>query len=754
MLTSRCQTKNIDRTWLTNRYAHRRTVASILVIVVFLLLFAAPIYANNTWSLSGDMNFPHRYHSATLLNDGRILVAGGNIDGHSQVETELWDPGTGIWTLTGSLNTSRAWHSATLLEDGRVLVVGGSSQSDGQLDVTLDSAEIYDPSTGQWSAAASMSEPRTGPAAVRLNDGRVLVMGGLSNNLFTTSVEIYTPDTNSWQSAAPLPPPGGAPSATLLTDGRVLAVMSDGVSEIYDPANDTWVPTAPLNTPRQGETTLLDDGRVLLSGGSIVVDYVDLFPVLDCKLATEIYNPVTDKWSLAGNMVVGRTGHTTLRLPDGKVLAVGASNACGGGEQSAEIFDPKTAKWSATDSTFTHHSGPVAVLTSNGGVMLSGGSGLYEISLNSTEIFTQSGPLPLTPERAQSMHIIDLEGSAVYDPAIGYWFADVTFMVQDDFGNPANNIDVSASSMSCRTNALGQCTARYPYYISTSTPSVTLTVNNLSSSTLLGDLPALLYDSAANSDLDGDSDGTTIIVYQDGSSNPPPTPDSMYISNLNSSYTLSGNLWTPKVAAVVTDNLGNPVDGATVSGNWGDGLIGSGTCVTPSSGVCWISYSSGVDISAVPQVSFTISDISKTGLTYDAALNRDADGNSDGTTIVILAPQPSVSVHVGDLDGSASVVSKNRWMASVTIYVRDNVNTAISGVTVNGDWTGGYSGSASCITNGAGYCSISSGDIRNRKSSATFSVSSLSHWQLSYSPSDNTDPDGDSNGTSIVILKP
>lgn len=750
MTISWFQTQNSDRIRMTSGYGYWHSVTFLL-----LLLFAAPIYANNTWSLSGDMNFPHRYHSATLLNDGRILVAGGNIDGHSQNEVELWDPGTGIWSITGSLITSRAWHSATLLEDGRVFVAGGSAQSNGQLDVTLDSAELYDPSLGQWIAAANMSEPRSNHAAVLLRDGRVLIMGGQSINTPISSVEIYNPNTNSWSSAAPLPYPGGTPSANLLQDGRVLVVLGNGDSEVYDPASDRWTPTNPLNTARQGATTMLADGRVLLSGGSIIVDYIWGFPITDCNLATEIYSPTTNSWSLAGNMVVGRTGHAAVRLPDGKVLAVGASNTCGGGEQSAELFDPTTGVWTATDSTFTHRSVPTAVLTSNGAVMLPGGSGLYEISLNTTEIYTQSGPSPVTPARAQSIHIVDLEGDTVFDPAIGYWFAEVTFTVKDDFGNPANNVFVDAFSASCSTNALGQCTSRYPNYISTSTPSITLSVNDLHSSHLLGDLPPLVYDASANSDLNGNSDGTTIVVNQDGSTNPPLTPpDSMHVSNMSSSYLQSGSSWTPQASAVIVDNYGNPVTFASVSGFWGNGLSGSATCYSNNNGICAVSYPSSVDIASVPQASFTISSVVKIGLTYDSALNEDPDGNSNGTTIVIVAPQASVSMHVSDLDGIANAVSSKRWMASVYIHVRDNTNNALSNVTVSGNWSGGYSGYASCITNGAGYCSISSGDIRNRKSSATFTVSNLSHWQLSYSPSENADPDGDSNGSSIVVLKP
>ena len=724
-------------------------------VILWMLLFSPAIYASGAWGLSGDMNYPHRYHSATLLQNAKILVAGGNIDGHAQAEAELWDPASGVWSITSSLNMPRAWHSATLLNNGKVLVAGGSKQTDGGIPDTLASAELYDPATGHWQYTGSMLEARSAHTAVLLDDGRVLVLGGQTVNTPTSSVEIYNPNTGSWTAAAPLAIATGSPSASKLNDGRVLVVLSGGETQIYDPVNNSWTATGPLHTPRFGETTLLADGRVLFSGGFVIVDYIWGFPIVDCDLATEIYDPNRNAWRTAGNMVVGRTAHATLRLPDGKVLAVGNGGACPGGDQSAEVFDPATGAWTAAANTFTHRSTATAVLTQDGNVLLPGGSGLYEISLNSTEIYSESGALSPTPPRAQAVHIVNLEGSAQLSALTGYWAASVTFTVHDDFGNPANNVEVSGTSLICTTNALGQCTATDPTLLSLSTSSISLSVTNLQSSHLLGDLPPLSYDASANSDLNGNSDGTTIIVNQDGSTSPPPPPPSvMHINNLNSAYTQNGDLWRPKVAAVVVDNYGDPVAYATVTGTWGNGLGGSGSCITATSGVCWISYPSDVAIASVPNPTFTITDISKSGLSYDASLNSDADGNSDGTTITILAPAPLVSMHVGDLDGSAAVVSKRRWQASVRIYVRDNTNLAVSGATVTGSWSAGVSGTASCITNGAGYCSVNSGDINTRNSSATFTVTNLSQWQLSYSPDDNTDPDGDSTGTSITVQKP
>ncbi|MBM3945705.1 MAG: kelch-like protein, partial [SAR202 cluster bacterium] len=139
-------------------------------------------------------------HSATVLQDGRVLVTGGGSDTKPPftASAEVYDPAADTWTPAGSMSINRTQHTATLLDDGRVLIVGGVTGSQNGSINRLDSAEIYDPATNSWAAAAAMSATRTGHVAVKLASGKVLVMGGIGLN----TTEVYDPATNSW-SAGP-----------------------------------------------------------------------------------------------------------------------------------------------------------------------------------------------------------------------------------------------------------------------------------------------------------------------------------------------------------------------------------------------------------------------------------------------------------------------------------------------------------------------------------------------------------------------
>jgi hypothetical protein len=115
-------------------------------------------------------------------------------------------------------------------------------------------------------------------------------------------------------------------------------------------------------------------------------------------------------------------------------------------------------------------------------------------------------------------------------------------------------------------------------------------------------------------------------------------------------------------------------------------------------------------------------------------------------------PGPSSSMHVADLDGS-SANNGNTWTAVVTILVVDNNGVPVQNATVNGNWSNGASGSAVCVTNSSGACDVAVSGIPKRTKDVTFSVSNITHATLSYNPAANTDPDGDSNGTTIVVSR-
>jgi len=196
------------------------------------------------WTATGNMIEPRTGHTATLLADGRVLVAGGG--GSVTLATaELYDPGTGSWTATGSMSGGRILHTATLLPDGKVLVAGGAD-SIGETSVNaLASAELYDPSTGSWTATGNMTQPRARHTATLLPDGKVLVVGGSGSGSGTDSLisaELYDPSTGSWTATGNLNEARTYHTATLLPDGKVLVAGGHGSSgplmasaELYDP---------------------------------------------------------------------------------------------------------------------------------------------------------------------------------------------------------------------------------------------------------------------------------------------------------------------------------------------------------------------------------------------------------------------------------------------------------------------------------------------------------------------------------------
>lgn len=297
--------------------------------------------ATGTWSTTGNMNQARFLHSATLLPDGKVLIAGGESNLRWLNNAEIYDPATGTWTVTGNMHYSRSMYSATLLPNGKVLVAGGFGSGD------LNSAELYDPATGSWTTTGSMQQARMHHPAVLLPDGRVLVCGGAifagAQYPPTTSTEIYDPASGEWSSTGSLQTARHNHQAVLLANGKVLAIAGTGVgnqgivsAELYDPATGQWVATASLLEPHAHVlplATLLSDGRVLINGGYTK----DGKP----SMVTEIYDPATATWERAADMQTARYEHSTVTLQDGRVLSVGGLK----GITSAEIYGSSSVQY-------------------------------------------------------------------------------------------------------------------------------------------------------------------------------------------------------------------------------------------------------------------------------------------------------------------------------------------------------------------------------------------------------------------------
>jgi hypothetical protein len=350
------------------------------------------------WSTTGGMLAARYGHSATLLRDGRVLVAGGKgSDSRPLTSAELYDPPTGTWTSTGSMVAPLASAQATRLDDGRVLVVGIKRERPGAI-----TAELYDPRSGSWSQAGDMTTLRQNYTMTRLADGRVLVTGGLdpSSGGSLATAETFDPDTGTWSATGSMGTPRCGHTATQLRDGRVLAAGdlcgaaavgagdsggaaaaaatptargSQGMgnttppslrgsaapplpsAEAYDPRTGTWSPAGDTSAPRRvAAATLLADGRVF-------VLTMNPFGVV------QIYDPGTGTW-LPGGTVRGWMNPAAFLLGDGRVLVTSF--------QRLETYDPRTETSLSVRTEDATDSGYSATLLADGRVLLAGGYAL------------------------------------------------------------------------------------------------------------------------------------------------------------------------------------------------------------------------------------------------------------------------------------------------------------------------------------------------------------------------------------------
>ena len=256
-------------------------------------LASAELYdpASGTFSATGSMRTAREGHTATLLRDGRVLIAGGSDNGtHTLDSAEIYDPVAGAFSSAGHMTQPRIAHTATLLRDGTVLIAGGGRGDRPGGYIAYDTAEIYDPVANRFSAlAARMVNDRVGAGAMLFEDGRVLIVGGRSSRVLMTgptpggltplkSAEFYDPESHSFHAAMDMDAAHYLPTLTELDRGRILVVggwlmqgfvvvgMAD--AEIFEPATNTFASVGRLNTPRLENTaTLLPDGEVLVAGG-------------------------------------------------------------------------------------------------------------------------------------------------------------------------------------------------------------------------------------------------------------------------------------------------------------------------------------------------------------------------------------------------------------------------------------------------------------------------------------------------------
>jgi len=357
---------------------------------------ATPVLMNHAVALMDDegvarawVTAPEAYGAEGRSVDLRLSVEGQRIElfADARGEEVLLDPG---WVAVAPIFGGLYATTATTLPSGLVLFANGY---DG---ATIPSTtQLYNPATNMWTPGPSMSRGRYAPAAVLLNDGRVMVVGGQSNVTYESSIELYDPATNTWSTGAPMATGRGLPTAVLLADGRVLVAggyngsIFLATAQIYNPMTNSWSNAGNMFTARAwSHGVRLDDGRVLIAGG---INTSITTPI--ALASAEIFNPSTNTWSSAGNMLAPRYLAGVSLLPNGQVLVAGGVDNSGEGITNSDLFNPATNSWTATSPLPTPMSAQAAVLLGTGHFMSAAGYGFGATN----------------------------SGSATYDPATGMW---------------------------------------------------------------------------------------------------------------------------------------------------------------------------------------------------------------------------------------------------------------------------------------------------------------------------------------------
>ena len=347
-------------------------------------------------------------HSATLLNDGRVLIVGGKEKPYGSIpSTEVFDPGNNSWSSAGNtLNPRGEGHTSTLLNNGQVLITGGTEDN---------SSELYNPDANSWEYTNSMTNARKWASATLLTDGRVIIAGGddssRSGSKKLNTAEIYNPSTNQWSPTKNMNDSHSGHSATII-DGKLLIVGRDS-AELFDPSTGLWeLAGKPVRARSTGSTaTTMANGKVLVTGGEWVhggflqgtkggglytagsigtgtgndggkhpmIHMPIIIPLED----VELYDAENDIWQSTDKMSEGKRHHKAILTTDDKVIVIG--------NIQIEIFDPNTQTWSTMGNlNYDHGESHTATLMLNNKILVTGGriqtKNSYK-SLTTTEIF-------------------------------------------------------------------------------------------------------------------------------------------------------------------------------------------------------------------------------------------------------------------------------------------------------------------------------------------------------------------------------
>ena len=421
----------------------------------------APARAQSgSFTPTGDLATARSQHSATLLPNGNVLIAGG-VQSSSNgtrvlASNELYDPTSGRFIPAAKMTTTRRLHTATLLPDGRVLIAGGYGGDNSAWGAPLASAELYDPSLDRFTKTGDLITARGFHTALLLPGGQVLIVGGFGVGTYPNNMalaELYDPTLGTFTPAGAYVGRGAcdfcAPSV-LLADGTVL-FPGQYPAQVYDRRTNAFTLTGTMIDDHSAATLLLN-GNVLLAGGES--DF-------GRSATAELYDPTIGAFSPTASMTTRRVWHSLTLLPTGLVLATGGeTDSCGGmwcgfagTIRSAELYDPSAGAFQTTGDMTTAREGHTATVLADGRVLLVGGVvyrgiGLFDGSVSSAEIYLPDVVVP-------APRLLSLSGAA--DPQGAIYHGGTSYVAgSEDAAAAGDEVDILCMGLSAGARIVPQ----------------------------------------------------------------------------------------------------------------------------------------------------------------------------------------------------------------------------------------------------------------------------------------------------------
>ena len=446
---------------------------------------------------SVTLNTSRYQHNATLLDNGTVLIAGGtncpSAGSCSNLNSaELYSPASGTITNTGAMAAART-APAVLLGNGKVLIAGGYSCDSSGNCASLKSAEIYDPVAGTFSSAGNMTTDRYAHTMTLLNSGKVLIAGGETCTSSTSctalnSAELYNPVAGTFTATGSLSNARFNATAAALGSGQVLIAGGfngtnfPAAAELYNPTAGTFSTTGSLNTPRESASaTLLNNGQVMIAGGSTCNSPGCPTAVTELFSSSYFYYPTYP----TGNMTVPRFDETATVLTNGQIFFAGGYDSCTSScisDGTTEVFDPLAYTFSTSQALSTGRSGHTATLLTDGSVLLVGGIN-NGVTLSSTDSYQ---PASLALPNLASIVVSPsnppvVVGSTLTLTAIGYnSYGSSLYGAQ---APPLQSVVWNSSSPSVATVSNAAGSSGIINALSSGTTTITATVGTITAST-------------------------------------------------------------------------------------------------------------------------------------------------------------------------------------------------------------------------------------------------------------------------------